>query len=76
MYYDEKNIFHFRGGIDYKKLSFLHKTIMTLLYKKVKKTPESERNASAVGIIETYNKQVDFVDLDSLKELEEYVLSK
>ena len=27
-------IFHLRGGIDYEKLSFAHKTMMTLLYKK------------------------------------------
>ena len=34
--YSEEKIFHFRGGIDYGKLSFIHKTMMTLLYNKIK----------------------------------------
>ena len=74
--YDEKNIFHLRGGIDYKKLSFIHKTAMTFLYNKVKKIPENERDATEAGIVETFNKKIDFVDFESLKELESFVLSK
>ena len=33
-------IFHLRGGIDYSKLNFVHKTLMNLLYKKAKNLPE------------------------------------
>lgn len=64
--YDKAQIFHLRGGIDYSKLSFLHKKMMGMLYKKLKNIPEEERDAETSGLIETYNKQVDFVDLDTL----------
>ena len=33
---DNTMIFHLRGGIDYKKLNFKHKTMMTILYNKAK----------------------------------------
>ena len=33
----ESSFFHLRGGIDYQKLTFKHKTMMTLLYNKAKK---------------------------------------
>lgn len=32
--YENAHIFHLRGGIDYSRLSFKHKTMMGLLYKK------------------------------------------
>ena len=36
-------VFHLRGGIDYQKLSFKHKTMMTLLYNKIKNLPEDKK---------------------------------
>ncbi len=68
--FNKAMIFHLRGGIDYSGLSFIHKKMMGLVYKKVIRIPEEERDAEAQGIIETYNKQVDFVDLDSLNQIE------
>lgn len=62
-------IFHLRGGIDYGKLSFLHKTMMSLLYKKVKKLPEEEQNAEIRAMIETFGKKVDFIDFSALQPL-------
>ena len=59
-------IFHLRGGIDYSKLSLLHKTMMKMVYKKAVDVPEEEKTAEIRAMIETYNKQVDFVDLKSL----------
>ena len=64
--YNQANIFHLRGGIDYSELSFLHKKMMGMVYKKAVSVPEEERNAEISAMIETYNKQVDFVDFDSL----------
>ena len=57
---------HLRGGIDYSKLSLLHKTMMKMVYKKAVDVPEEEKTAEIRAMIETYNKQVDFVDLKSL----------
>lgn len=65
--YEKARIFHLRGGIDYSKLSLLHKTMMKLVYKKALSVPEEEKTAEIRAMIETYNKQVDFVDLNSLE---------
>ena len=64
--FNKANIFHLRGGIDYSELSFLHKKMMGLVYKKAVSVPVEERNAELSAMIETYNKQADFVDFDSL----------
>mgnify|MGYP003446739096 CR=1 FL=1 len=64
--YENAHIFHLRGGIDYSRLSFKHKTMMGLLYKKAVSLPEDKKTAEVKAMIETYNKKVDFVDLDSL----------
>ena len=44
-HYDESKIFHLRGAIDYTKLGLKHRIMMKLLYSKVTKIPEAERNA-------------------------------
>lgn len=67
--YEKASIFHLRGGIDYQKLNFKHKTLMTLLYKKVKSLPDEKKTAEDRTMIETFNQKVDFVDFDSLKPI-------
>lgn len=64
-------IFHLRGGIDYQKLNFIHKTMMKLLYNKAKKLPEEKLTPEMKEMIETYNTKVDFTDYDSLKPIME-----
>lgn len=64
--YDKAKLFFLRGGIDYAKLNFKHKTMMALLYKSIKETPAEKRTAEGNAIIETYNQKVDFVNFDSL----------
>ena len=39
----KSSVFHLRGGIDYQKLSFKHKTMMTLLYNRVRNLPEDKK---------------------------------
>ena len=63
--YDKAMIVHLRGGIDYSKLGFKHKTMMGMLYKKAVTLPEEKKTAEVKAMIETYNKQVDFVDFNS-----------
>ncbi len=67
--YETASIYHLRGGIDYSKLSFVYKTMMGLLYKKVISIPEEKRTADVNAMIETYNKKVDFVDFNSLNKI-------
>ena len=68
-HYDESKIFHLRGAIDYSKLSLKHRIMMRLLYSKVVKIPEAERDAEVRALIATYGKQVDFVNFDTLKPI-------
>ena len=66
----EKNqVFHLRGGIDYRKLSLKHKAMMTLLYHSVKNQPEEQKTAETRAMIETFNKAVDFVDFSALEPI-------
>ena len=67
--FDKAKIFHLRGGIDYSKLGFKHKTMMGMLYKKASTLPEDRKTAEVKAMVETYNKQVDFVDLSSLETI-------
>ena len=67
--FEKAKIFHLRGGIDYSKLGFKHKTMMGMLYKKAVTLPEDKKTSEVKAMIETYNKQVDFVDLSSLESI-------
>ena len=67
--FKKAKIFHLRGGIDYSKLNFAHKTMMNLLYNMVKKLPEEKKSAEDRAMIETYNKKVEFVDFSSLDNI-------
>lgn len=66
-------VFHLRGGIDYGQLSLKHKAMMTLLYNKAKKLPESEKTAEVRAMIETFDSKVDFVDESGLLPILEAV---
>ena len=71
--YKHATIFHLRGAIDYAKLGFKHKTMMSLLYNKAKNLPEEKKTAEVKAMIETYNKQVSFIDYESLTPIVELV---
>ncbi len=63
--------FHFRGGMDYKKLSFIHKGMMAMLKKSVEK--KGIKDDEQKLFIETYGKSVDFSDKETIAPLIEYV---
>ena len=67
--FEKAKIFHLRGGIDYSKLTFVHKTMMKLLYNAVKNLPEEKQTAEDRAVIETYNKKVNFIDFSSLDKI-------
>ena len=71
--YNHATIFHLRGAIDYAKLGFKHKTMMGLLYNKAKNLPEAKKTVEVRAMIETYNKQVSFIDYESLTPIVELV---
>lgn len=67
--YENARIYHLRGGIDYSRLNFKHKTMMSLLYKKAVSLPEEKKTAEVKAMIETYNKKVNFTDHNSLEPI-------
>ena len=71
--YKSSLIFHLRGGIDYSKLNFKHKTMMKMLYHSLKNKPVESLTQEDKALMETYNKKVDFVDYDSLKQIAEAI---
>lgn len=72
-FYDEKNVFHLRGAIDYGQLGFKHSIMMKMFHSMMLKKPESELTADAKAMLETYGKKVDFVDFDALNPIVELV---
>ena len=67
--FEKAKIFHLRGGIDYSKLNFAHKTMMKLLYNAVKNLQKEKQTAEDRAMIETYNKKVSFIDFSSLDKI-------
>jgi hypothetical protein len=67
--FESAHVFHLRGGIDYSKLGLKHKTMMRLLCGKARSIPEAERNAEVRAMLQTYGKQVSFVDFCALDPL-------
>lgn len=63
------SLFHLRGGIDYSQLSFKHKALLGLMYKRAKNLPEEELTADMRAMVETYNQRVSFVDFASLDQI-------
>ena len=67
--YNEEMVFHLRGAIDYGHLSFGHNLMMKMFHSMMLKKPEAERTADAKAMLETYGKQVDFVDFNALQPI-------
>lgn len=67
-------IFHLRGGINYQKLSFGHRTMMKLLYQTLRRTPLENQTTENRAFVETYGKQVDFTDFGALEPIAREIL--
>ncbi len=68
------NLFHLRGGIDYSRLSLIHKTMMSMLRRMLMKKGDSELNSEARQILATYGQKIDFTDRASLQPVIDYCL--
>jgi menaquinone-dependent protoporphyrinogen IX oxidase len=62
-------IFHLRGGMDYSKLSFVHKSMMSMVQKSVAKKEPEKRTQEDIQMLETYGKIVDFTDRGTIRPL-------
>ncbi|MBO5353325.1 MAG: flavodoxin domain-containing protein [Lachnospiraceae bacterium] len=63
------SLFHLRGGIDYAKLSFIHKTMMNMLKKMLSQKSDTELTAEDRQLLETYGKSVDFTDKTAIEPI-------
>lgn len=65
-------IFHLRGGIEYRKLGLKHKTLMAMLKSKVSRN-KGERTEEEELMLSTYGDKIDFSDEKSIAPLTMYV---
>jgi menaquinone-dependent protoporphyrinogen IX oxidase len=62
-------VFFLRGGMDYSKLNFVHKSLMSMVQKTVARKDQANRTPEEIAMIETYGKVVDFTDRSTIKPL-------
>lgn len=63
--------FHFRGGIDYARLGFVHRSMMCALKTALKTKPNRSHQENL--ILESYGARVDFRDKQTIAPLVEYI---
>lgn len=71
---DSIKFFHFRGGIDYKRLSLVHKAMMAMLKKIIAKKSEDKLTEDDKQLLDTYGDKIDFTDKSTITPLVNYVL--
>ena len=74
---NDVKIFHLRGGIDYKKISIVHRIMMAMQKKLIqfalrKKSPEEYTDEEQL-FFKAYGKEIDFTDQLTIKPLVEYI---
>ena len=62
-------IAHLRGGVDYAKLSIVHRLMMAALYRSIRHIPAEKQTEENRALMETYGKRVDFTDLRTLEPI-------
>lgn len=65
--------FHLRGGIDYSKLGWIHKVMMSMLHKMIMKKDYNTLRNEDKEMLDTYGKAVDFTDKSSIDPIISYV---
>jgi menaquinone-dependent protoporphyrinogen IX oxidase len=67
-------VFHVRGGINYDNLSFLHKILMKMMYKSLRKKPADQLTDEDKEFFATYGKKIDFSDKKMIEPIVHYCL--
>jgi len=63
------HLYHLRGGMRYSQMSFVHRTMMNMMLKALRKKPENEQTADDKVMLETWGQDVDFTDHAALAPL-------
>ncbi|MDO5688647.1 MAG: flavodoxin domain-containing protein [Tissierellia bacterium] len=69
----ELKVFHLRGGIDYSKLSFLHKGMMRLLHLFINRKQKGEQGDEDWSMLGSYGQNIDHTDRATIQPLVDYV---
>lgn len=67
------HLFHFQGGIDYTKLSFVHRAMMGMMRRVLQKKEISQRTEEEQMVLDTYGTRLDLSDQASIQPLVQYV---
>lgn len=71
---DQVKVFHFRGGIDYKKLNIVHRGMMAVMKKMtIGNKDYTQLNNEERAFIDTYGKEVDFTKQNDITPLIDYI---
>ena len=71
---EKTGIFHVRGGIDYERLSFIHRMMMKFVYSITSKKPENELTDEERDFLAIHRQKIDFSDKKMLKPVIRYCL--
>ncbi len=72
---EQIRLFHLQGGIDYARLNVVHRSMMSMLRKMLRKKEEHSRSEEDRLILETYGQYLDFTNRESIRPLVEYAES-
>ena len=73
--FDKAEIFHLRGDIDYRQLSFVHRQMMIFLCRQLSKIPPEKRDEDAQYLISTYGGKVELFDPGRLDQIRKKIKS-
>lgn len=65
------SIYHFRGGIDWPRLSPVHRAMMHVMLRIIRKKPAEQRGGEDTAILETAGQVVDFCNRQAIAPLVE-----
>ncbi|MCX7773788.1 MAG: flavodoxin domain-containing protein [Clostridia bacterium] len=66
--------FHLRGGFDYKRLNLVHKVMMLLLKRRIKKKKPEVRNRDEIGMLASYDKPMDWTSKKAIAPIVDCIL--
>ena len=66
-------VFHLRGGIDYKKMGFVQRGMMSLVKKSAEKKEPDKRTGEEQAVLETFDGTFDFTERAAIEPLVAYV---
>lgn len=65
----DDRIFYYRGGMNLKEISFIHRTMMKMMIHMIKKKPKEELTEDDKGVIALKEKPINFIDLTQVNDI-------